>query len=387
MVSRLTTSSALAGRSVPGAPDNASVCRRVAELVVTDCLGLRGDDAKVRIEPLTINYFSMVFGIEVPGRPGGGLFVKIPKNDLRRVLRPCILPLSETDRRLAEEEYRSLCHLSTAWNAEDVGVGFVRPVAFLRQYNAIVTERVRAADGYAVFRQWDLSAKLGSGRARRRLRAVLERLGTALCRFHLKSIRTSRFDVAAEVRKINYYCECLTAEGTEPKFLRALRAELLALSGYETSVGLTQTLKGIDVRNVFVDEYDGIRLLDPGKLKENYPEADLARFLVTWRILYWGSPWFAFGIRPSDTYEDAFLRGYYQQAQRPACLLAVLLVKELLKHWFTAHDSLKLKPWARAVKHAVAAAYIDPFYKRQLIRESANALRGLRDEDTLRLSH
>jgi len=82
-----------------------------------------------------------------------------------------------------------------------------------------------------------------------------------------------------------------------------------------------------------------------------------------------------------------FLAAYDREVRRSSALLVVLLVKEMLKHWATAHDSLDLKSWPRPVKRAVAATYIDPFYKRQLSRESANALRGLRDPDPVRLSH
>ena len=134
------------------------------------------------------------------------------------------------------------------------------------------------------------------------------------------------------------------------------------VAGYEAS-----TLKGIDLRNLLIDGSDGVFLLDPGRMKRTFREADLARFLLTYRILYWGHWLFALGCEPDPAAEGEFLESYYASSE-PASgrLLEFYLVKEALKHWHTAHASLRLKTWPAPVKRLVAAAYIDRFYERQL---------------------
>ena len=127
------------------------------------------------------------------------------------------------------------------------------------------------------------------------------------------------------------------------------------------------THKGIDMRNVLIDAHERLYLLDPGKTKSTHREADLARFVMTYRILYWGSRLLLLVRTPDPTAEAAFLEAYYAHS-RPPCpqLLNLFLLKEQLKHWHTALDSLHWRPWAPWIKRLTAAVYVNPFYTRQI---------------------
>jgi aminoglycoside phosphotransferase (APT) family kinase protein len=132
---------------------------------------------------------------------------------------------------------------------------------------------------------------------------------------------------------------------------------------------MVPTLKGIDIRNILIDQDDKVSILDPGRLKLASREADLSRFIMTYRILYWGSRLFLF-IDPDKDAEKAFLKAYYDNSF-PASgnVLHFYLIKEQLKHWYTAHESLEMHSYPAVVKRLLAGIYVNPYYIRQLTAE------------------
>lgn len=349
--------------------NDATLRRQLANLVGNACFPGYAPE-RIRVGPLEVNYFSVTFELEL--QDAGvrrGVYVKIPKTDLRRSALSRGLGATEGDPRLALEEYQSLRYLEGAWRADDVGVRYVRPLRFYEELNALVTERAYAADACRLLRRRDLARKAGIGRGDDLARRVLTRIGIALRRFHDKSSRASTFEVRTALPKFQRYCAELVALGADRRTCERVGAALETLRDYECRSAVTTTLKGFDIRNVLIDDVENVFLLDPGKTKENFREADLARFLITWRILYWGSPALALGLQPDRSAEEGFLQGYFGDGSKPGTVLALFLIKELLKHWRTAYDSLGLKSWSRLAKRLTAVLYIDPFYCRQLARE------------------
>lgn len=329
---------------------------------------LRGSAAGDRIEvgPLSANYFSLTFPIDVTGACGRrGLFVKVPKADVR-LSGHAILPVTDADRRMADDEVSSLRTLATEWPLDELGVRFVTIRGFHPDYNAIVTDRVYATDALDILRRFDLQRRTGREDAGRRLVGILGRVGAALGRFHERGATSAAFDASRAVPKLLRYCgelATMTRSGL-PRRTAAMLSERQwrSIAGRETS-----TLKGIDLRNLLIDDADNVFLVDPGRMKRAFREADLARFLLTYRILYWGHWRFAAGREPDPAGEAQFLASYYANSTAASKgLLEFYLVKEVLKHWHTAHASLRLKTWPPVVKRLVAAVYIDRFYERQL---------------------
>jgi hypothetical protein len=126
----------------------------------------------------------------------------------------------------------------------------------------------------------------------------------------------------------------------------------------------------LDIRNILEGENGGLFILDPGKIKLDYQEADLARFLVTCKILYWGSLGLLWPMVPDISYEESFIRGYYGKRPMKTKLLSLLTTKELFKHWYMAYVVLRLKPWPQGLKRIIKKVYIDRFYKNQLSIEA-----------------
>lgn len=357
------------------ADPNSAVVQTLAERVAAEIAGADARGGKASAGSLAVNYFSLTFPVDVVVAGGTRrAYVKIPKEDLRGG-GGRILPISAADRRMAEDEASSLRVLAAEWQGDDLGVSWVRLCAALPEYNAIVTHRVEAADATTEFRRLDLRRRLGVRRAAERLRSALARLGTALGRFHRRHAHKTTFRAAAELAKLERYIRQIEANpyGTQARAFGTLRDSFPRLEFDAIEV---QTLKGIDVRNVLIGAQDRLWLLDPGRMKPACREADLARFLMTYRILYWGSPMFLLGLRPDPVAEAAFLDAYHSTCP-PAMprLLGYFLVKEQLKHWHTAIYSLQLLPWPAAFKRLVAAMYVNPYYR----REMATALRTALD--------
>ena len=354
---------------------NADVILAVSRLVADKLIPAPRGGVAPLIGSLRTNYFSFTFSVDRVTREGcSGVFVKIPKVDLR-CADPTIFPILPEDRSMAEEEVRSLRILGDSWRADDLRVRWVALREYLPEYNAIVTDRVCAGEAFRVFRRLDLRRRLGVARDSYWLRDIMARMGTALARFHQRNAKKTRFRAADEIPKLERYCRdlsLLSRSALPDRVANAIRG----VASYETDGLQVTTLKGIDIRNVLLDEKYSVFLLDPGRMKTAFREADLARFLMTYRILFWGSPLFALGIRPDAGAEAAFLEAYYANSE-PASkwLLSFFLLKEQLKHWHTAFDSLNKKPWPAAARRLIAMVYIEPFYIRQLTNELRQLIR------------
>lgn len=354
---------------MPLAKGNEAIQQALARLVVEEITGQPFDKANATVGPLVTNNYSFTFFIDVHTNRGTQrVFAKIPKEDLRKGPKS-IFPISTAERCMAEDEECSLRTLAGQWHAEDLGVSWVRLREVFSQYNAIVTDAAEGNDAFAMFKRLDLRRRLGSKKDRITLRGAMARLGAALGRFHNTNSMTTAFRVDQAIPKLERYCREIQSTVRSP-VLKYVIPALRNIVGQELSTVEVPTLKGIDIRNVLMNDQGSLFLLDPGRLKHGCREADLARFIMTYRILYWGSRLFLLGLRPDAKAERAFLEAYYSNTAPPSPkLLSFFLIKEQLKHWHTALDSLRLRPWPLPVKWLVAATYVNPYYIRQLTKE------------------
>ncbi len=342
--------------------ENREICEAVTELAVDRFLG---DRSNAHRGPMMTNDWSFCFELrESADASSDGVYVKMPKDEIERTQ---VLPITPGAARLARDEYASLMLLREYWLSDDIAVSFVRPLALIEDYNAIITQRVQGAPFYTRYRRRDLLRRCGF-RGDDRIHDAMRRLGQALARFHTNTGRTASWRGTDFTEKLGRIEAELTAMGLPESACRKLKSTLSAAERMQGEGLIAHTLKGLDVRNVLIDE-DKIFLLDPGKIKPDFCEADVARFLMTCRILWWGHPLFGAGLTPSMSYERAFLAGYAEHrgpASSQTRLLSVLMLKELLKTWRMAYQALSGKPWPAAVKYMIRRFYIDPFFKRGL---------------------
>ncbi len=346
---------------------------RLTEMVLDECWGVPPHHGQVRRGPIEINYYSICFWLARNVKEGeDSVYVKIPKAD---ALRQTILPITNADRALAEGEYESLRILSALWDGKGTGVEYVKLVTFVSTYNAIVTRKVHGEDMLALYRRSDLLRRWNRRHFDDAIPGILFRIGQALAGFHRKTTKEAVFSAGKVWSKIEGYCRELVSFGVEIGHLGHLLQILAPYKGLKTNTYRTVTLKGLDIRNVLADATGRVFLFDPGRMKEDFREADLARFLVTCRILYWGSCLFFLRLRPGVTYEEKFLEGYYyyEDTNQPTFPLLFFMLKELLKQWHHAHVALSMKRWPRPVKWFLRHTYINPYYQQQ-IKETVKGL-------------
>jgi hypothetical protein len=112
-------------------PTNKQLHNKLSKYVVDKFIA--GDSSLKRIDygPLEINCFSICFWVNAISHKGQrGVYVKIPKIILYRRENEKIMPLSDEDIELAEDEYCSLVHLSRYWCNDDINVLFIKPLGF-----------------------------------------------------------------------------------------------------------------------------------------------------------------------------------------------------------------------------------------------------------------
>jgi hypothetical protein len=349
--------------SAVGVSLNRQAQQRLALQVAKEFLGTQASDSALEIGPISVNNYSFTFSVTL--QTGRSVFVKVPKLDMRGTV-PQLLPISPGDREMALEEESSLKMLRQRWSAGGLGVEWVRLLGGVAEYNAIVTERVIAEEALVVFRRLDLRRRLGFEADADRLRRLMARLGAAFGQFHQSASTEAEYHLSSELPKFEFYCRELAPQAGGP-WPEAVIQTVRSLGDLRIPGSTAPTLKGIDVRNTLVDSEDHIFLLDPGKTKIAHREADLARFLMTYRILYWGSKMLLLVREPDSGAEAAFLESYYAQ-NPPSCrrLLSLYMLKEQLKHWHTAVDSLERRPWPSWLKRLAARVYVAPFYERQV---------------------
>ncbi len=350
---------------------NKQLYNKLSEYVVDEFFAGNSSLKRIEFGPLEVYCFSICFWVNATvDAKQKGVYVKIPKVILYKKENEKIMPLSSDDRKLAEDEYHSLVHLSKHWPNDEFDVRFIKPLGFVKEYNAIITERVYAKHFFKMFRKFDLQRKVN--KKTDSAHHAIYRLGKALSRFHQTSITECKFDIYGILYKMEGCCDELKSFGISEKFINNIIFKLRTFKDIEIYTHHTNTLKGFDVRQVFIDKDGILFMLDPGKMKTDYKEMDLARFIVTCRILYWGSMLFFFRITPDKSYEESFVQAYYGDNEKPDKVLCLLTIKELLKHWRMAYTVIGLKQWPSLIKGLLKKTYIDPFYRRQINVELVN---------------
>lgn len=308
-----------------------------------------------------------------PGEPPASAFdgvVRVPREGLSLTR---LLPLLAGTRQLDAGDEGSVAQLVAYWRADDIGVRFARLVELAGCAPPDLPEPIAVTSFMATLRR---DALRRSGLALRGSDAAaldgLRRLGAALARYHLDGTAQAEWGGAQQAGRLAELGGQLDKHGW-PQTARDRLAS--ALPGIETLGGETvraATLKGLDVQNVLADGEGRLLLLDPGSLKTGYREADVARFLVSCRLVLWSTPAFPLSARHEAPHAQAFLAGYYGE-ERPTPLLALICAAETLETWRKAYGALAHKPWPGPLKLLLRRRYIEPVFARWLAADLAAA--------------
>tara|TARA_B100000519_G_C14251120_1_gene442457 strand:- start:1123 stop:2238 length:1116 start_codon:yes stop_codon:yes gene_type:complete len=320
----------------------------------------------VEVGPWEVNCFSICFWINAIFKSEQkGIYVKIPKVIFYNKQNESIMPLSDKDKILAEDEYRSLIHLGGNWPTNETH--FIKVLDFVKEYNAIITERFYGNHFFKILKKCDLKRRVLS--SPRFSSNILKRLAQSLSKFHQLSMKPCKVDLDKYFFKIEKYSSELKSLGVSKDYLDNLFSRLNKANSWELDSYQTTTLKGLDIRQVFINGQSDIFILDPGRMKNDYLEADLARFITTCKILYWGTFFIFLNLSPGNYYTDSFIKGYSVNNKISTRLINILIIKELLKFWRMAYLVTGVRSWSLPIKKTLQKIYIDPFYKGQINSE------------------
>ena len=313
----------------------------------------------LKISQLIINDFSSCFYINNNER---GVYVKIPKQD---IIKSSLSELTLEDKILAKNEYNSLLFLNKNWINKDVQ--FVNVLGYNNNYNAIFTEKVNGKEFWVLVRNVDFKKKVGFQIKEGKICNFLQKIGQAHDFHQNNNIEEKKlFDWNPHVEKIKKLKNDL-GESIKERSSDEIEKVLELIKNLEIQSFTTKILKGFDIRNILYQKDGKMIILDPGKLKSDFRQVDIARFILTLRIIYWGSLRFFLRLAPSEKIENSFLKGYKSDLQNDS-ILKFILIKELLRHWVTAERVLSAKNWNIYFKVFMKNNYITPFYTAQLNR-------------------
>ena len=302
-----------------------------------------------------LDYWSLTFPIQCRG-PGGDqlYFVKIPKSGALTNM-PDAVP-DDDSRNQGRAEFETLRVL---WSfAQGHGLTAVRPLAYLDQTNAILTDFVSAIELHDICR-W---AALGSRRNRARASESLTAAGAWLRIFH-DSHEAGSPDVELDIKaELLSRFERLNERAARPHLVRAIWDQLCAVPLHPGATRTVASLPEFEVRNVMVGT-DGIYPVDTGEPRPRPPEADVARFVVSIAMIFWGSPLFLLRGHADVGLVRAFLDGYGRPDFGSKALDRWMLGLEWLRQWQDAYFVVdRVKSYPTALRQFVAWLYIDtPF--------------------------
>jgi len=311
----------------------------------------------LKLSRLIINDFSSCFYVENNEK---GVYVKIPKQD---IIKSSLTDLSLEDKILAKNEYDSLLFLNNNWINREVQ--FVNVLGYNNNHNAIFTEKVDGKDFWKIVKDADFKKKVGLDYKMKDVCSLLKKFGCAHNLHQLNNIEEEKlFNWKKYIEKIRVLKNELGSP-IEKSLSYEVEKVLELTKNLEIQSFTTKTLKGFDIRNIIYQKNGNITIIDPGILKTDFRQVDIARFLVTFKIIYWGSLRFFLGLVPSKEFEYSYLKSYKADLEYDS-ILKFIVIKELLRHWVTAERVLLFKKWNIHLKEYLKKYYISPFYTTQL---------------------
>lgn len=282
------------------------------------------------------------------------LIVKLPKVTMQRGY-TAVPARTKSDLALAEQEYKTLEKLKHLWRGNYSGV--VKPLAFDEELGAILMPQIDSENLHQV---WFSSNKTSPYE-------ITRGLGADLADYHDRVAEPHPVDVRGLVTKIVSLTRTLEADAgcrIEGDFVPSLdrlaslvRAESLTVPG----------IKGFEIRNVIVDRQNRLWLIDPGRFKREAPEADLARFAVSCRMMNWGRARFPISQGALGP-EIALLTGYGDIRQFDKAAFRLYSIRETLKNWLVGVRATRLKQLPKGLGGLILNLYTNSGFQRILRR-------------------
>jgi hypothetical protein len=341
---------AITGRIYPG-----SACRR-AELVGCDR-----------------DYWSVILVYEITKeqkpREVRRIYCKIPKANwnittIGEILRGDF----ETSKEMAETEFNSLNHLRAGFErCPDRSLRVINPLGYLSEYNAVFTEGVHnSTEVFELLRPWGNQSRINSESL-----AYLRKIGKWLGYFHAAGRdkgangfkRHSAFP--DQLRQMRDAAGEIGDKSLADRLVRYID-ELSNKASFDPAYPDTLTIEGFEVRN-FITDGEAVFFLDPGRINAGSAYEDLARFIASLSILYWGRINFLREYRNEETFIGSFIASYEDESggiERD--ILNLYLAKQFIRLWIDGILVLRHKRYMKPLDSVVQRLYIERFFTKRL---------------------
>lgn len=308
--------------------------------------------------PVEVDYWSISYKLAFDGH---SVFVKIPKMDMYQAEIPSIL-LDSSARRSAQIEFHGFTVIHGINDWPD-GCSTVRPLAFLPEFNALLTEFTPSVDLFKLCR------RLGpqffpKSRFSIEVQHSLRHCGEWLDRFQHSegsqteiSVKSQQLleDILAWAAEIESLCVC---RNQLHRLLQGLKQ-----SEWSEELPRSRNCEGFEVRNIIVDKSGTVRVVDPGNVSWSSGLEDVAHFLVSLTMLYWGTPMLWMGPLLAKPYRRSFLEGWARSGKTVSPpILAWFETRELFRQWLEAYRVLERKPYCDLLRKFLRFAYVDAFF-------------------------
>jgi hypothetical protein len=296
----------------------------------------------------------------------GSIFIKIPKADMYEADILSILR-DPRARNSGEAEFEAFTKIHAIGDWPE-GCSTVRPLEYVPQFNAIVTEFFPSKDLFVQCRRASTVGRLTPGRNPEGVHASLARCGAWLRHFQRAHDAHGQVAVRSDqlLSQMTLWSKDIERTCIRPRFLKTV-LEALRASRWSVTMPEARTCEGFEVRNIIVDGAGTVRLVDPGQLSWASGLEDVAHFLVSLTLLFWGTPSLWLGIPTAREYRRCFLRAWaLQDAQVPERILAWFEMRELIRQWREAHLVVSRKPYPAAVRRCLGGIYVDPFFHNRI---------------------
>jgi hypothetical protein len=284
-----------------------------------------------------------------------GIFVKIPQ---------------VTDDEAAKKIYETLRTLYAFSTQLPEELNVVRPLDYMPEISAVLTERVDGEELYALLRRSRGAVELAN---------ILRDCGRFLRAYH-KGLGQLTWSTDLAQTFINR-CQVYLTQLQDYDIGKAKAHHILT----EFERGAEQLNRGVEVcltsddfsvRNIIV-QGKRLFLIEATQPRRKAIYDDLATFLNSLTMLFWDSPWFFVGRQSRAGLHDQFLSGYFTHHISRE-IIALYCAKSLCFRWVRALNSLALKQRdltrlfpGFALKHA-----INRFFYRHIMEQLTRA-RGL----------
>ena len=292
---------------------------------------------------------SVLFEISVldqAKRTSRGIFVKIPRY------------ASDQAIELTYHTLRDLYNYSLQL-PDDLNV--VRPLDFLPELRAIITERVEGESLDCLVRSQPDNALYAE---------IVKSCGCFLRLYHegMGDISWESNCYEAFLTQCSAYLADLDNDGVGKRERERIRAGFLdGANLLRQCTPMVTTVKDYVAGNIIVQ---GRRtfLIEVTKPRRKPIYSDLAYFINSLTMLYWKTPWFLFGSVPSPILAERFLQGYFKDPI-PVELVSLFSAQALCHQWHVATTSLsaKRRNLGGAVSFIPLKYRIDVFFHRHIM--------------------